>query len=52
LRGGLALVVALASRSAVTASSGNLASITSGGWSGSSTTQSGRLPFESVNWNS
>ena len=42
----------LASRNAVTASSGNLASITSGRWSGRKTQQSGRLRFVSVNWNS
>ncbi len=41
-----------ASRSAVTASSGNFASMHSGRWSGRNTTQSGRLLFDSVNWNS
>ncbi len=41
-----------ASCSAVTASSGNFASMQSGRWSGRNTTQSGRLPVESVYWNS
>ena len=41
-----------ASRKAVTASSGNFASMTSGRPSGRNTTQSGRLLFDSVYWNS
>ncbi len=41
-----------ASRKAVTASSGNLASMASGRPSGRNTTQSGRLLFGSVYWNS